>query len=332
MTGHIGRREFITLVGGAAAAWPLTARAQQSDKVRRIGVLMGGAGRDPVEQARLAAFLDGLQQLGWTNGRNVRIDTRWPAGDADRHTYAAELVGLAPDVILASASASVAALQQASRSAPIVFASVIDPVGAGFVASLAQPGGNATGFTAFEYGISGKWLELLKEIAPHITRAAVLRDPALAAGIGQFAAIQSMASSSAVELSAIDTRDVGEIERAVVAFARKPNGGLVVPASSSALTHRDQIVALTTRLRLPNVYPFRYYPSNGGLASCGPDPIDQYKRAAGYVDRILRGEKPADLPVQAPTKYELVINLKTAKALGLEIPPTLLARVDEVIE
>jgi putative ABC transport system substrate-binding protein len=326
------RREFITLLGGAAA-WPLAARAQQSDKVRRIGVLMGGADANPVEQARLAAFLDALQQLGWTESRNVRIDTRWTAGSADRfRTYAAELVGLAPDVILASASASVAALQQASRSAPIVFANVIDPVGAGFVASLAQPGGNATGFTAFEYGISGKWLELLKEIAPHITRAAVLRDPALAAGIGQFAAIQSMASSSAVELSAIDTRDVGEIERAVVAFAHKPNGGLVVTASASALIHRDQIIALATRLRLPNVYPFRYYPSNGGLASYGPDQVDQFKRAASYVHRILNGEKPADLPVQAPTRYELVINLKTAKALGLEVPATLLARADEVIE
>ena len=239
---------------------------------------------------------------------------------------------LRPDVILASASASVAALQQASRSVPIVFANVIDPVGAGFVASLAQPGGNATGFTAFEYGISGKWLELLKEIAPHMTRAAVLRDPALAAGIGQFAAIQSNASSSAVELSAIDMRDVGEIERAVVAFARKPNGGLVVTASASALIHRGQIIALATRLRLPNVYPFRYYPSNGGLASYGPNQIDQYKRAARYVDRILKGEKPADLPVQAPTKYELIINLKTAKALGLTVPDMLLARADEVIE
>ena len=327
------RRDFITLLGGAAVTWPLAARAQQTERMRRIGVLMGGAGSDPVDQARLAAFLDGLQQLGWTDGRNVRIDTRWPAGDADRNrTYAAELVGLAPDVILASASASVAALQQASRSAPIVFANVIDPVGAGFVASLAQPGGNATGFTAFEYGISGKWLELLKEIAPHMTRAAVLRDPALAAGIGQFAAIQSNASSSAVELSAIDTRDVGEIERAVVAFARKPNGGLVVTASASALVHRDQIIALATRLRLPNVYPFRYYPLNGGLASYGPDSIEPFRRAAAYVDRILKGEKPADLPVQAPTRYELVINLNTAKALGLTMPDTLLARADEVIE
>ena len=324
------RREFITLLGGAAA-WPLTARAQQGERMRRIGVLIGGAESDPVQQARLAAFLDGLQRLGWTDGRNVRIDIRWWAGSADRYRYAAELVGLAPDVILAPGSASVAALQQASRSAPIVFANVVDPVGAGFVASLAHPGGNATGFTAFEYGISGKWLELLKEIAPHTTRAAVLRDPALA-GIGQFAAIQSMASSSAVELSAIDTRDVGEIERAVVAFARKPNGGLVVTASASALIHRDQIIALATRLRLPNVYPFRYYPLNGGLASYGPDQIDGFKRAAGYVDRILKGEKPADLPVQQPTKYYLVINLKTAKAFGLSVPPTLLATADEVIE
>src|SRR5262245_30043546 len=325
------RRDFITLLGGAAAS-QLTARAQQPERMRRIGVLMGGAGRDPVEHARLAAFLDGLQQLGWTDGRNVRIDTRWPAGEAERRTHAAELVGLAPDVIMASASASVAALQQASRNMPIVFANVIDPVGAGFVASLAHPVGNATGFTSFEYGISGKWLELLKEIAPHMTRAAVLRDPALAAGIGQFAAIQSMASSSAVELSAIDTRDAGEIERAVVAFARKPTGGLIVTASSWAPAHRDQIIALATRLRLPNIYPFRYYPSNGGLASYGPDQTDQYKRAAGYVDRILKGDKPADLPVQTPTKYKLVINLKTAKALGLSVPDMLLARADEVIE
>jgi putative ABC transport system substrate-binding protein len=327
------RRDFVILLcGGAAAAWPLTARAQQGERVRRIAVLMGGAGRDPVEQARLAAFLDGLQQLGWTDGRNVRIDIRWPAGDADRRTYAAELVGLAPDVILASASASVAALQQASRSAPIVFASVIDPVGAGFVASLAQPGGNATGFTAFEYGISGKWLELLKEIAPHMTRAAVLRDPALAAGIGQFAAIQSMASSSAVELSAIDTRDVGEIERAVVAFARKPNGGLVVSGSGLVHVYRDIIIKLAARHKLPAVYFERYYVTGGGLISYAADSIDPHRRAASYVDRILKGENPADLPVQNPTKYELVINLKTAKALGLDVPPTLLSRADEVIE
>ena len=326
------RREFITLLGGAAvAAWPTGSRGQQGERVRRVGVLTGTAADDPEGQARIAAFQQGLQQLGWTDGRNVRIDIRWSAASADRlRTYAAELVGLAPEVILASTSASVAALQQASRSTPIVFANVIDPVGAGFVASLAQPGGNATGFTAFEYGISGKWLELLKEIAPHMTRAAVLRDPALAAGIGQFAAIQS--ASSGVELSTIDTRDVGEIERAVVAFARKPNGGLVVTASGSALLHRDKIIALATRLRLPNVYPFRYYPSNGGLASYGPDPNVSFRRAASYVDRVLKGEKPADLPVQAPTKYELVINLKAAKALGLDVPPMLLARADEVIE
>jgi ABC-type uncharacterized transport system substrate-binding protein len=294
----IKRREFTTLLGGAATAMPLAARGQQGERVRRIGILMAGAGSDPVEQARLAAFLDGLQQLGWTNGRNVRIDIRWPAGDADRNrTHAAELVGLAPDVIVASASASVAALQQASRSAPIVFANVIDPVGAGFVASLAQPGGNTTGFTAFEYGISGKWLELLKEIAPHMTRVAVLRDPALAAGIGQFAAIQSHVSSSAVELSAIDTRDVGEIEHALVAFARKPNGGLIVTASASALIHRDQIIALA-RHRVPTVYPDRAFAGPGGLISYGSDQVEQMRRAAGYVDRILRGEKPADLPVQ----------------------------------
>jgi putative ABC transport system substrate-binding protein len=263
------RRAFITLLGGAAA-WPLAARAQQGERIRRIGVLMGGAGSDPVDQARLAAFLDGLQQLGWIDGRNVRIDTRWTAGDADRNrTYAAQLVGLAPDVILASASASVAALQQASRSAPIVFANVIDPVGAGFVASLAQPGGNATGFTAFEYGISGKWLELLKEIAPHMTRAAVLRDPALAAGIGQFAAIQAMASSSAVELSAIDTRDVGEIERAVVAFARKPNGGLVVTSRQSK-----------GRAHIPQ-RPVLRMPGSGRLDEVSSD----FKRSASRVRR-----------------------------------------------
>jgi putative tryptophan/tyrosine transport system substrate-binding protein len=328
----VKRRDFIMLLGGAAAAWPFAARAQQAERMRRIGVLMGGAEGDPVNQARLAAFLDGLQQLGWTDGRNVRIDIRWPAGDADRRPYAAELVGLAPDVILASASASVAALQQASRSAPIVFANVIDPVGAGFVASLAQPGGNATGFTAFEYGISGKWLELLKEIAPHTTRAAVLRDPALAAGIGQFAAIQSMASSSAVELSAIDTRDLGEIERAVVAFARKPNGGLVVTASAQAAVHSNLIVTLAARHKLPAVYFGRFVVTAGGLISYGPDFIDEHRRAANYVDRILKGEKPADLPVQTPTKYELAINLKTAKALGLDVPTTVLARADEVIE
>ena len=275
----------------------------------------------------------GLQQLGWTDGRNVRIDTRWPVGDADRGRSAEELVAIAPDVILASASASVAALQRITRSVPIVFANVIDPVGAGFVASLARPGGNITGFLAFEYSLSGKWLELLKEIAPNLTRAAVLRDPALAAGIGQFAAIQALAPPSlGVELTPIDVHDPGEMERAIAAFARGPNGGLIVTASQSAVIHRDLIISLATRYRLPNVFGFRYYPVAGGLASYGPDPLDEHKRAAGYVDRILKGEKPADLPVQAPTKYVLVINLKTAKVLGLDVPLYLQQRADEVIE
>ena len=270
--------------------------------------------------------------MGWTNGRNVRIDTRWPLGDGDRSRSAEELVALAPDLILASASASVAALQRITRSVPIVFANVIDPVGAGFVASLARPGGT-TGFSAFEYSLSGKWLELLKEIAPNLTRAAVLRDRALAAGIGQFAAIQAMAPQSlGVELTTIDVRDPGEMERAITAFAREPNGGLIATASQSVVTHRELIISLATRYRLPNVYAFRYYPASGGLASYGPDPIDEFNRAAAYVDRVLKGEKPADLPVQAPTKYALVINLKTARALGLNVSPPLLARADEVIE
>jgi putative ABC transport system substrate-binding protein len=289
---------------------------------------------DPEAKARLAAFLDGLQQLGWTDGRNVRIDTRWPGGDADRaRKYAAELVALAPDVILASSTTGVAALQRITRSVPIVFASVIDPVGAGFVATMARPGGNTTGFSAFEYSLSGKWLELFKEIAPNLTRIAILRDPTLAAGIGQFAVIQAMAPPSlAVELAPIDMHDPGETEHAITAFAREPNGGLIVTASPLAATYRDLIISLATRYRLPNVYGFRYYPASGGLASYGPDTADEFKRAADYVDRILKGEKPADLPVQAPTKYQLVINLKTAKALGLVVPTALLARADEVIE
>lgn len=323
------RREFIKLLGGAAAAWPFAARAQQ----QRIGVLMSRAAHDLEGQARLAAFVEGLQQLGWTDGRNVRIDTRWPVGDADRGRSAEELVALAPDVILASASANVATLQRITRSLPIVFANVIDPVGAGFVASLARPGGNITGFLAFEYSLSGKWLELLKEIAPNLTRAAVLRDPALAAGIGQFAVIQAMAPASfGVGLTPIDVRDPGEMERAITAFARERNGGLIVTSSEGAVIHRDLIISLAMQHRLPNVFPFRHYPSNGGLASYGPDAIDEHKRAAVYVDRILKGEKPADLPVQAPTKCELVINLNTAKALGLTVPPILVARADEVIE
>ena len=302
--------------------------------MRRVGVLVNRAADDPEEQARLAAFLQRLQELGWTDGRNVRIDYRWAAADADRsRTYAAELVALAPDVILASASQSTAALLQTTRTVPIVFVNVVDPVGAGFVARLARPGGNATGFTPFEYSLSGKWLELLKEIAPNLTRIAILRDPAIATGIGQFAAIQAMASPSlGVELSPIDVRDGGEIERDIAAFARESNGGLIVTASSGALVHRELIIMLAARHRLPAVYPFRYFVTSGGLISYGPDPTDQFRRAAGYVDRILKGEKAADLPVQAPTKYELAINLKTAKALGLIVPQTVLARADEVIE
>ena len=327
------RREFITLLGGVTFGWPLAARAQQADRVRRIGVLMNLAADDPESSARLTAFLQGLQQLGWTDGRNVRIDTRWAAGDADRYRKSAtELVALMPDVILATGTSAVAPLQQATRALPIVFVQVIDPVGAGLVASLARPGGNATGFTLYEYGMSGKWLELLKEIAPRVTRAAVLRDPASAPGIGQFAAIQAVAPSFGVELSPVDVRDAGEIERAIAAFARAANSGLIVTASPSAAIHRELIITLAGRHKLPAVYPFRYFVTGGGLISYGANFLDQYRQAAGYVDRILKGEKPADLPVQAPTKYELVINLKTAEALGLTVPSTLLARADEVIE
>jgi putative tryptophan/tyrosine transport system substrate-binding protein len=323
------RREFMTLLGGAAAAWPLAARAQQSQ--RRVGVLLPGAADDPEMKARLAAFLDELQRLGWTDGRNVRIDTRWEAASGSNR--AEELVALAPDVILASTSGSVAALQRITRSVPIVFANVIDPVGAGFVESLARPGGNITGFSAFEYSLSGKWLELLKEIAPNLRRAAVLRDPSIASGIGQFAVIQAMAPQSfGVELTTIDSRDPDELKRSIARFAREPNSGLIVTGSPSAVIRRHLIISLALQYRLPNVYSFRYYPTSGGLASYGPDAIDVHKRAAAYVDRILKGEKPADLPVQAPTKYELVINLKTAKVLGITIPQTVLARADEVIE
>ena len=293
-----------------------------------------GRRRPGKDRLALRSLPQGLQELGWTDGRNVRIDYRWAAGDAGRYrTYTAELVALAPDVILASASTSVAALQQTTRTVPIVFVNVIDPVGAGFVASLARPGGNSTGFTLFEYSLSGKWLELFKEIAPNLTRIAILRDPAIAAGIGQFAVIQAMAPPSfGVELSPIDERDGGEIERDIAAFARAPNGGLIVTASTGAVTYRELIIMLAARHRLPAVYPFRYFVTNGGLASYGPDTTEQYRRAAGYVDRILKGEKAANLPVQAPTKYELAINLKTAKALGLTVPPSLLARADQVIE
>jgi putative tryptophan/tyrosine transport system substrate-binding protein len=325
------RREFISLLGGAAA-WPLAARAQPSERVRRIGVLMPVT-EGPVGQARVAAFLGGLQQLGWTDGRNVRIDLRWSAGKADHaQRYAAELAALAPDVLMTPGSSTVAPMLQATRTIPIIFVHVPDPVGAGFVDSLARPGGNATGFLLFEYGISGKWLELLREIAPGVTRVAVIRDPAITAGIGQWGAIQSVAPSLGMEVSPVNVRDAGEIERAIAAFARVPNGGLIVTGSGLAVIHLDLVVAAAARHKLPAVYFERSFASGGGLISYGPDIIDQYRRAASYVDRILKGEKPADLPVQAPTKYELVINLKTAKSLGLEVPPTLLARADEVIE
>jgi putative ABC transport system substrate-binding protein len=328
------RRDFVALLGGAAASLPLAARAQQGEGMRRIGVLMASAADDSENQARMAAFLQGLAQLGWTDGRNVRIDIRWATTNADDlRRHAAELAAPAPDVLVAaSGTATVAPLLQATRTVPIVFVVVVDPVGAGFVASLARPGGNATGFTMFEYGLSGKWLELLKQIAPSTTRAAVLRDPAVASGIGQFAAVQAVAPSLGVELSPVDARDAPEIERAVTAFARSGNAGLIVTPSPVANRHRDLIVTLAAQHRLPAVYAWRYYVTAGGLISYGPDSIDQYRRAAGYVDRILKGEKPADLPVQAPTKYELVINLKTAKALDLAVPSALLARADEVIE
>jgi len=328
----VKRREFITLLGGAAT-WPLAARAQQGEQVRRIGVLMPLAADDPEGQSRVAAFAQGLQQSGWTIGRNVRIDTRWAAGDAERiRKYAAELAALAPDVILAGAGAVVPSLLQATRTAPIVFTQTPDPVGAGFVNSLARPGGNVTGFTTFEYGISAKWLELLKEIAPRVTRAAVIRDAAIASGTGQWGALQSVAPSVGVEVSPLNLRDASETERAVTAFARSSNGGLIVAASTLAVVHRDLIVTLAARHKLPAVYSGRFFVTAGGLTSYGPDSIDPHRRAALYVDRILKGEKPADLPVQAPTKYELVINLKTARALGLDVPPSLLARADEVIE
>ena len=327
------RRQFISLLGGAAAAWPLAARAQQGERVRRIGVLMNPASADPESTARVTAFAQGLQGLGWTIGRNVQIDTRWAAADADLfRRYAAELVALAPDVILASGSPAIMSLQQLTRTVPIVFVNIVDPVGAGFVESLARPGGNATGFVLYEYGMSAKWLELLKEIVPPLKLAAVLRDPTIASGAGQYAVIQAAAPSFGVELRAVGVRDAGEIERAITAFARSSNGGLIVTGSPLTLVHRDLIITLAARHRLPAVYPFRYFATSGGLISYGPNATDPYRRAAGYVDRILKGEKPADLPVQAPTKYELVINFKTAKTLGLDLPPSLLATADEVIE
>jgi putative ABC transport system substrate-binding protein len=325
------RREFIASLGGAVA-WPRAVRAQQIKRMRRIGVLMPYSANDPEAQARVAAFLQGLQELGWSVGRNVTIDIRWAADNADARKYATELIALAPDVILASSTVAVAPLVQMTRTVPIVFSTVIDPVGSGFVDSLARPGGNITGFTLYEYAMSGKWLQLLKEIAPGVTRAAVLRDPTIATGPAQFAAIQAVAPSLGVELRPVDARDEGEIERAIALFAQSPNSGLIVTGAPQAVSHRDLIIALATRHRLPAVYNARFYTVDGGLISYGPDLIDQYRRAASYVDRILKGEKPAEMPVQAPTKYELVINLKTAKALGLEIPAPVLARADEVIE
>jgi ABC-type uncharacterized transport system substrate-binding protein len=326
------RREFITLLGGAVAL-PLAARAQPGERMRRIGVLMNFAADDPEGQTRLLAFAQALAQSGWTDGHNIRIDIRWGAGDPERiRKYAAELVALAPDVILASGGTALGPLRQVSRTVPAVFTGVGDPVGAGFVDSLARPGGNSTGFIAFEWSVSGKWLELLKEIAPGVTRAMVLRDSELGSGASQFAVIQAVAPSLRVEVNPVNVGGAPEIERTVAAFARAPNGGLIATGGGRVRGHRDLISKLAARHKLPAVYYDRVFVDSGGLISYGPDFVDQFRRAAGYVDRVLKGEKPADLPVQAPTKYELVINLKTAKALGLDVPPTLLARADEVIE
>jgi putative tryptophan/tyrosine transport system substrate-binding protein len=327
------RRQLIRLLGGAAVAWPLGTRAQQADQMRRVGVLSSLTADDPEGQARVVAFREALQALGWTDGRNLQIDVRWSAGDAEGlRRNAADLAAHAPDVILGAGNSSIAVLLQATRSVPVVFVTATDPVGAGFVNSLARPGGNATGFLAFEYSISAKWLELLKEAAPSLARAGVLRNPAIAAAIGQFAVIQAAAPSLRVEVSALNVHDTSEIESVVAAFARGTSGGLIVTASVLVLRGRNLIVGLAAKHKLPAVYYGRHYVTAGGLISYGPDWSDQYRRAAGYVDRILKGEKPADLPVQAPTRYELVVNLKTAKALGLELPATLLGRADEVIE
>jgi putative ABC transport system substrate-binding protein len=328
------RRELIVLVGGAAAAWPLAARAQQPERMRRIGALMSLAADDPQAQVRLAAFQQALQQLGWSDGRNVRLDIRRHENDADRaRAYAQELIALAPDIFLADGTVSVGALQHVTRTLPIVFANVADPVGAGFVDSLSRPGRNITGFMAFEYGFSGKWLELLKQIAPQVTRAAVIRDPAFVGAMAQFSAIQAVAPALGVEVTPIGVDDIGVIERAVDAFARRANGGLIVTGGAAlpAVT-RDLIIMLAAQHKLPAVYPFRDTVTAGGLVSYGPDTSDLFPRAAGYVDRILKGAKPADLPVQAPTKYELVVNLKAAKAIGLDVPASVLARADAVIE
>jgi putative ABC transport system substrate-binding protein len=325
------RRQFIAgLVG--AAGWPVASRAQQPERVRRVGVLMTLAADDPEASTRIGAFLQGMQEFGWTIGRNVRIDYHWSPDVNSISRHATELVALAPDVILANANPSVLALQRATHSIPTVFVAVTDPVAAMFVESLGRPGGNTTGFSTGEYGTSAKWLELLKEIAPSITQVGVLHDAQNPSSIPQFAAMQSLAPALGVELKSLPLRDVGEIERIVAAFARGPNLGLITTRIGAAIGQRDLIIALAARHRLPAVYPLRFFVTGGGLVSYGPDIVDQYRRAAGYVDRILKGVKPGELPVQAPTKYELAINLKTAKALGVEIPPTLLARADEVIE
>jgi len=328
------RREFITLIGGAVAAWPLAAGAQQQrDRVRRIGVLLGFPADDPEALTRVTAFVQGLQELGWTVGRNVRVDYRWDATDlARRRKGATELVGLTPDVILVNSGVTTAVLLEVTRTIPVVFVTAVDPVGAGLVASLARPAGNATGFATSEFSLGAKLLELLKEIAPQVTRVAVLRDPSVPAGSAPFGAIQSAAAALKVEVVPIDTRDTDQLERGIIAFAQAPNGGLILVAPAFATPSRDLIIRLAARHRLPTIYPARRFPLSGGLISYGADSTDHYRRAADYVDRILKGEKPGDLPVQAPTKFELVINMKTAKALGLEVPPTLLARADEVIE
>jgi putative ABC transport system substrate-binding protein len=326
------RREFFTILGGAAASWPLIVRAQHAERVRRIGVLMPFTVNDTEAEARKIVFVQTMQHLGWTIGRDLQIDYRWPGGDAASiRRDAAELVALAPDVLLAAGSSTTGPLQQATQTIPIVFANLADPVGAGFVQSLARPGGNATGFTAYEYSMSGKWVELLKQIAPHITRVAVIRDPATAAGIGQFSAIQSVAQSLGVELTPFSARDAEEIERGIGEFARSAESGLIVTSGGVAF-RRSLILGLASRYKLPAVYPFRFYAVDGGLISYGPDNVETFRRAAGYVDRILKGEKPAELPVQAPTEYELVINLKTAKALGITVPTALLTQANEVIE
>jgi putative ABC transport system substrate-binding protein len=329
----VRRREFITLIGGAAAGWPFAAQAQQPERVRRIGIITPLVADDPEAPVRIAAFLTGLEQLGWVDRRNVRFDYRWTAGDSQRRRkYAEELVALVPDVILAEGGSQVAALQSASPTVPIVFVQVVDPVGGGYVESLARPGSNATGYAQFEYSLSGKWLELLKEIAPTVTRAAVMRDPSITSGPGQFAGAQAAAAALGVELRPLDVRNPSEIERGLRGFARGSNNGLIVTASPGATIHRDLIIALAAQLSLPAIYATRYHVTGGGLMAYGPDTVEMYRQAAGYVDRVLRGEKPADLPVQAPTKYETVINLKTAKTLGLTVPLALLTRADEVIE